>query len=128
LSSPEQVTIDGDGNIWVADSGSGVLKFSPDGDLLAKWDTRGIGDGEFDHPMGIAVDAQGRVFVADQAARVQVFSSDGAYLGRWGSTGFAPGQFGEPAHLVLDGIGHIYVVDLIGDRVQKFRLLPPFGP
>jgi sugar lactone lactonase YvrE len=122
VDRPEQLALDGEGNLWVADaSRRGVQKFSPDGELLAEWDTD-------QRPMGIAIDAEGRVFVSGQGARVQVFSPEGEFLGGWGSRGGDPGEFTEPAHLVLDGMGHIYTVDLFGDHVQKFRLLPPFGP
>jgi streptogramin lyase len=127
LKRPEQLTFDAEGNIWVADSSRGVLKFSPDGELLTKWDPLDAG-GVINPPMGIAIDAEGRVFVSGQGAKVQVISPDGAILGSWGAIGGDPGQFTEPAHLVLDGTGHIYVVDLYAYRVQKFRLLPPLGP
>jgi tripartite motif-containing protein 71 len=127
LARPEQLTLDGDGNLWVADSTNGIFAFSPEGTILRQWDARDA-NGSAYPPMAIAVDAEGRVFVGDQGARVQVFSTDGTFLGAWGGHGTAPGQFTEPAGLVLDGAGHIYVVDLYGFRVQKFRLLPPFGP
>ena len=125
---PEGVALDGDGNLWVADTANRVLKFSPEGNLLAEWDRYGTGDGEFNAPMGMAVDAWGRVFVSDRGQRVQVFSPDGAFLGGWGSPGSEPGQFSDPVGLALDGVGHLYVVEHYGNRVQKFRLLPPLGP
>jgi DNA-binding beta-propeller fold protein YncE len=118
---PEGVALDGAGNIWVADVLGRVLQFAPDGALLATWDAVGSGVGALSTPMGIAVDAQGRVFVSDQSNRVLVFAPDGTFLGAWG-------QFNDPVTLVLDGVGHIYVVEHYGNRVQKFRLLPPFGP
>jgi sugar lactone lactonase YvrE len=124
---PEGVALDGDGNIWVADNGNRVLKFSSEGHLLAQWDRLGTADGELHIPMAIAVDEQGRVFVSDQGNRVQVFAPDGTFLGAWGSPGVEPGQFNDPVGLALDGLGHAYVVEHFGSRVQKFRLLPPFG-
>jgi sugar lactone lactonase YvrE len=128
VSRPEQLALDGDGNLWVADTSRGVQKFSPDGELLAEWDTYEAGGGRFNPPMGLAIDAQGRVFVSGQGRRVQVFSPSGEFLVSWGVSGGDPGEFTEPAYLVLDGTGHIYAVDLFGHRVQKFRLLPPLGP
>jgi sugar lactone lactonase YvrE len=128
VNLPEQMTLDDEGNLWVAQTSAGVLTFSPEGELLGQWSTGGAGEGPYNRPMGIARDAEGRVFVAGQGARVQVFGPDGAYLGGWGSRGREPGQFSEPAHLVLDGRGNLYTVDLFGSRVQKFRLLPPLAP
>jgi DNA-binding beta-propeller fold protein YncE len=125
---PEGVTLDGDGNLWVADNLNRILKFSPDGAPLATWDNAGNGDGELRIPMGIAIDAQRRVFITDQSSRVQVFAPEGAFLGAWGASGIEAGQFIDPAGLALDGSGHIYVVEHYGIRVQKFRLLPPLAP
>jgi DNA-binding beta-propeller fold protein YncE len=128
--SPEQLTLDSDGNIWVADNTNRVLKFSADGNLLRVWENLEL-EGEqwrFMVPMAIAVDEQGRVFVADQSDRIQVFSPEGTLLTAWGSSGGAAGELFDAAGLVLDGQGHIYVVEHYGNRVQKFRLLPPFTP
>jgi DNA-binding beta-propeller fold protein YncE len=125
---PEGLALDSDGNIWVADNYNHVRKFSPDGALLASWDSTGSAAGELNVPMGLAVDAQNRVFVADQGNRVQVFAPDGAFLGSWGSTGSGAGEFIDPVGLALDGAGHIYVIEHSGHRVQKFRVLPPLGP
>jgi DNA-binding beta-propeller fold protein YncE len=125
---PEGVAIDGDDNIWVADSGHRILRFSPNGNLIAAWERFGAGDGELNTPMGLAVDARGRVFVSDHGNRIQVFSGDGAFLGAWGSVGFDAGQFNDPVGLALDGRDSIYVIEHSGGRVQKFRLLAPLVP
>jgi tripartite motif-containing protein 71 len=126
--SPEQLTLDSDGNIWVADNTNRVLKFSPDGDLLRVWKNLDGDQWRFMTPMAIAVDEQGRVFVADQSDRIQVFSPEGELLGAWGSRGSDAGELFDPVRIELDGLGHIYVSDLFANRVQKFRLLPPFTP
>jgi DNA-binding beta-propeller fold protein YncE len=126
--SPEQLTLDRDGNIWVADSTNRVLKFSPDGNLLRVWENLNGEQRRFMAPMAIAVDEQGRVFVADQSTRIHVFSPEGVLLGTWGSSGDDAGGFVDPVGMALDGQGHIYVVELGENRVQKFRLLPPFAP
>jgi sugar lactone lactonase YvrE len=124
---PEGVAVDGAGNIWVADTTDRVLKFSPDGTLLAAWDATSRDAGELNSPMGIAVDGQGLVYVSDQGSRIQVFASDGQFLGAWGSPGLDAGDFVDPVALTLDGGGHLYAIEHFG-RVQKFRLLPPLGP
>jgi DNA-binding beta-propeller fold protein YncE len=124
---PESVAVDSNGNIWAADNFNRVLKFSPQGALLASWDNFVPGAGDLKVPMGLALDAENRVFVADQGNRVQVFAPDGTFIGAWGSSGIHAGQFTDPVGLALDGAGHIYVIEHYGHRVQKFRLLPPLG-
>jgi DNA-binding beta-propeller fold protein YncE len=129
LGTPAGLAVDGDGNLWVAEGGSGVVKFSAEGERLATWNDYGTGEGQFLDSVSVAVDAQGRVFVADLSAdRVQVFSPDGAFLGAWGESGTEAGQFRGPRGLVLDGKGAVYVTEFSGKRVQKFRLLPPLDP
>ena len=125
---PEAVALDSGGDIWVADTSSRILQFAAAGRLLSKWDTVGEGAGELNTPMGIAVDDHGRVFVTDWGAQVQVFSLDGAFLGAWGSHGHDAEAFEDPVAVLLDGQGDVYVAEHRGDRVQKFRLLPPFAP
>jgi sugar lactone lactonase YvrE len=126
--SPEQLTLDSDGNIWVADNTNRVLKFSSDGNLLRVWENLDSDQWRFMEPMAIAVDEQGRVFVADQSDRIQVFSPEGALLGAWESSGSDAGELFDPVRIALDGQGHIYVAEHFGNRVHKFRLLPPFTP
>ncbi|MFN8589890.1 MAG: hypothetical protein U0031_00420 [Thermomicrobiales bacterium] len=129
INSPRGVTVDGEGNIWVTDDSRGVLEFSPDGTLLAAWDGSRDPGGELREPAGIAIDGQNRVFVTDlYSASVKVFSRDGDLLGAWGKAGPDPGQFDMPAAIALDQHGFAYVVDAVGDRLEKFRLLPPLAP
>lgn len=125
---PEQIALDDDGNIWVADNANRIVKFALDGRLLATWDNDDSAGRDLLVPMAIAVDGHGRVYVADQRNRVQVFSPDGRLLGVLGSPGSDEGEFNDVVSLALDDLGHIYVVEHYGHRVQKFRLLPPFGP
>lgn len=125
---PEAVALDRDGDVWVADTSSRILQFAPAGKLRTTWDTAILGAGQLNTPMGIAVDAQDRVFVSDWSKQVQLFAPNGAFLGAWGSRGLATAHFEDPVAVTLDGHGHVYVADHFGDRVQAFRLLPPFAP
>src|SRR5215216_5826071 len=66
------------------------------GNLLAKWDKQGSGDGQFKSLGfgGLAIDAQDHVFVVDNGnRRIQKFDRDGNFLLQWGSNGRDDGQF-----------------------------------
>jgi DNA-binding beta-propeller fold protein YncE len=61
-----------------------IAKFSPDGQVLRTWGSKGNGDGQFDDPTSVAVDATNKVYVADpRNSRIQVFDSDGKFLTKW---------------------------------------------
>jgi DNA-binding beta-propeller fold protein YncE len=76
LNVPAQITLDGDGNLWVADRGNGrVQKFGPAGERLATFGARGTGPGEFLKPTGVALDCRGTLTVTDtDNNRVQQFA------------------------------------------------------
>lgn len=75
LRSPAEVTLDGAGNVWVADRGNDrVVAYSPDGQRLGGFGTRGTGPGQFIEPTGISVDCNGLVTVAEaDNNRIQQF-------------------------------------------------------
>jgi DNA-binding beta-propeller fold protein YncE len=127
LSNPIGLTVDAEDNIWVADLGGSIVKFSPDGERLVTWKDDRTSESRYPSSLSIAVDAQGRVFAADyDGHRIKIFAPDGMMIGEWGELGAGSGAFRSPFGLVLDGKGAIYVADE-ATPVQKFRLLPPFG-
>lgn len=79
---PESVAIDGDGNVYVADSNNDrIQKFSSTGAFIAKWGSAGNGDGQFNDPTGISIDGNWNVYVADSGNnRIQKFTSSGALM------------------------------------------------
>ena len=111
-----------DGNLYIIDwSNNSILKVTPDGKYLAKWGSKGIGEGQFDKPHDVAVDGQGNIFVTDENnCRVQKFSGDGTFITSFGSKGTADGQFDSPGGISVDRQGFVYVTEFYRDRVQKF--------
>ena len=125
---PWGVAVDGDGNIFVADtenqrvqkcrlSGSGYTCTTFAGE------TGVFGDdfGHF-HPLSVTVDQQGRGYVADEwNNRVLVYNANGAYLttiaGGWGTRS---GELRGPSGVAVDADGNVYVTDRDNHRIQKF--------
>lgn len=79
---PRGVAVDGDGNVWVTDTGTHrVRKFGPDGSPIASFGSRGHGPRQFVEPVGIAIGPDGSVFVADAGnARIQKFAPDLSFV------------------------------------------------
>lgn len=93
------------------------------------WGGYGMGEGQFNHPVGIDVDRRGEnVYVTDLFNnRVQRFAPDGRFLLQWGGpgrVGSGEGDFLGPAGVAVapapgaDDV--VYVTDNRNNRVQKF--------
>ncbi|HEY7447383.1 MAG TPA: peptidyl-alpha-hydroxyglycine alpha-amidating lyase family protein [Vicinamibacterales bacterium] len=135
---PHKITVDRDGNLWVADNGSApgkgqqVHKFSPDGKLLMSLGKPGVagpGADEFDQPTEVAVAPNGDIFVADGHsggggatgnARVVKFDKTGKFLKTWGKKGMGPGEFDVLHTLAFDSRGRLFVGDRQNNRIQIF--------
>ncbi|MDH3733731.1 MAG: peptidyl-alpha-hydroxyglycine alpha-amidating lyase family protein [Gemmatimonadota bacterium] len=130
---PHGFHIDPDGNIWATDArgegdlGHQVFKFSPDGELLARLGTAGVGGdgpGEFDQPTDVVVLPSGEFFVTEGHGegnnRVVKFAADGARLMTWGGSGSGPGEFNAPHTIALDSQGRLFVGDRSNNRIQIF--------
>lgn len=126
--SPRGVAVDGEGNVFIPDTGSGTIyKMGPDkaGGPDEMWLARMVTEGI---PMGITLDASGNLYIVDTANNqvgkyiphifpdYQYYTPDTA----WGSFGIGTGQLQRPSSLVADVSGNIYVADAGNDRIQKF--------
>ncbi|MGE0083820.1 MAG: PKD domain-containing protein [Desulfococcaceae bacterium] len=120
--TPNNVIVDTDGYVYVADSGNDqICKLTGEGQFVSKWGKRGEGNGEFKTPYGIAADNKGYIYVTDKDNhRIQKFTSDGIYKIQWGIRGSAEKQFEQPNGIAADSTGDIYIVDAGNHRVQKF--------
>ena len=128
LDLPTGATTDAAGNLYVADSSNlRIIKYSPSGTILAKFDE---GGGTFDAviPTDVAVDSAGNMYVADNL-RVMKLSPTGAFITEWAENGSPvdPESFHfGPQAIELDSAGNVYVADCSstffgGDhRIQKF--------
>jgi sugar lactone lactonase YvrE len=131
--SPHKLTIDKDGNLWVADNGSHqVFKLNQDGKILLTLGKKGVagaGLDEFDAPTEVAVAPNGDVFVGDGHtgggaaignARIMRFDANGKFLKTWGKKGMGPGEFDVIHTIAFDSRGRLFVGDRQNNRIQIF--------
>ena len=130
LYHPRGMGIDADGNLYVADTGGGrIVKFSPDGTVVAKMGGRGSGPGQFSEPTDVVVDSGGQIYVADAGnRRIVRLDAAGGYVSEWG----IPQSVAHDAvHLALDNLGRLFVTDPEGGRLLVYdtagRLLQESG-
>ena len=121
---PWGLAVDGDGNVYVADTWNHrVQKFTAAGEFITQWGRFGqaeTGDA-FWGPRDIALDSEGRVFITDTGnKRIVVFDAEGTFLTEFGEAGLLEGQLDEPVGLAIDAEDRVYVADTWNQRVQVF--------
>ena len=135
FSAPAGVAVDGNGNVYVADSSNHrIRKITANGTVstLAGSGSSGYADGNgtsarFSSPWGVAVDGSGNVYVADSSNhRIRKISPSGIVttLAGSGVAGFANGyrtsaSFNNPFGIAVDGSGNVYVADIGNHRIRK---------
>ena len=128
FSSPTGITLDKDGNIYVADTDNhSIQKLDKSGKFLARWGgDPSSQEGSFYYPRGLAVGPNDVLYIADSGNnRMQKFDLDGNVMQAWGKFGFAwrgadLGRFDVPWGLATDAEGNLYVSDTSNARIQKF--------
>lgn len=137
LDTPTGVAVDGNGNIYIADShnhrirmvragsittiaGTGVAGFSGDGGAAT--------GGELSMPSGVAVDAAGNVYIADtnnhrireiHNGTISTIAGDGEelYAGDGGPATSA--ALDSPTGVAVDAGGNVYIADRLNQRVRE---------
>lgn len=125
LFRPQGISLDRDGNIYVADTFNfRVQSFTPEGQLRFTFGKAGDGPGDFGRPVAVAVDSEGNIYVADSLfSNVQVFDKDGKYIFTIGEEGSDAGKFILPTGIHIDENDRIYVADSGNNCIQVFQYL-----
>ena len=122
---PLRITMDGNGNIYVADTENHrIQQLNRNGNVLLSFGEKGDGDGQFERPIGLAVDSIGNIYVADIGnKKVQKFDSEGTFVLGWGGdgTGLEDGQFNNPVGIAVALSGNVYVADALKHNIQVFN-------
>ena len=97
-----------------------ISVFSPCGDKLRSFGTRGSGQGQLEYTYGVAVDGEGNILVADNGNhRIQKFTAEGQFLTAVGTNGSGPLQFDKVQDITIDTSNNkVYVVDTYNHRIQ----------
>ncbi len=119
------VTVAGDGTIWVGDMGNfRVQVFTPDGTFVMAVPNppQPAPYGGFNQPLGVAVDTQGNFFVADTMnQRVEKFDVHGDFVTAWGERGASEYGFNYPRGIATDPRNDdVVVCDSDNGAVKKY--------
>jgi DNA-binding beta-propeller fold protein YncE len=124
LSRPSGITLDKDGNVFVADAcNHRIQKFDPEGKLLNVFGKMGTNPGELRYPYDIAAGPDGLLYVAEfNNHRVSVWDVDGNFVRHIGGPGAGEMQFANPWSLTVDARGRLLVSDTGNHRIQIIDL------
>ncbi len=146
FNAPQQLALDGNGNLYVADSKNHVIrKITPDGsvtDFAGKSGESGYLDNfalaaKFKSPSGLAFDADGDLLVADKnnhvIRKIIIGGATGVTTvsGDDGNSGYGlEGEgflvlYHQPNRLMFDNDGMLLVSEIGGDRIRKIDIDQP---
>lgn len=132
---PRGVTVDGEGNVYVADTNNFTIrKITPGGivtTLAGQAGSYGSTDGtgseaHFTGPIGVAADTAGNIYVTDSntlrkvtaTGVVTTLAGKPGYYGSADGTGSAA-RFHSPRGIAIDCAGNIYVADTTNSTIRK---------
>ena len=98
-----------------------VYIFDSQDQVVAKFGTRGNGNGEFNLPAGVAFDGDNHLYVVDNGNhRVQKFDDSNKYMLQFGSYGSNNGKLSYPVGITVHN-NRVYVADQGNHRISVFQ-------
>lgn len=142
LQSPAGITLDGDGNLYIADSGNHrIRKVSPDGIIttIAGNGTAGFGgdngsaiQAQLNTPQDVVIDNFGNIYIADtNSNRIRKIAPNGiittiAGTGDYGYSGDdGPAQealLAYPRGIGVGNTGNLFIADTYNNRIRRIDI------
>ena len=97
-----------------------VTIFSPTGEKLRSFGSKGSGHGRFNGPRGVAVDDNGNILVVDLYNNcIQKFTPDGTFITTVGKKGNNLLEFNQPVGIAIHPLNkRVYIADCNNHRLQ----------
>ena len=112
LNNPRGVAVDGQGNIYIADSGNNLIKEWSPGTQQTVTLASGVSN-----PGAVAVDANGNLYVADSGNHaIEEFSA-----GNWQMATLASG-LSNPSGVAVDRQGNVYFSDTGNNAIDEWNV------
>ncbi len=126
---PHAIDLDAKGNVYVADrQNNRIQEFDARGKFLKEWKEK-----SFANLYSLTIDKRNQHLLAVdyliimdtiiKGSNIMEFDSTGNLLSKFGRSGFYDGPLCRYHDIAVDNEGNIYVGDILGNRVQKFRLI-----
>lgn len=111
--------VDEKGNIYLCSPNPMVIKYDPQGNIIAKWKDYSEEDGMFSQPWAMAINKRGDVYVYDSSFRMQIFDSEGNFVTKWDfSSEEFPPDLSEARYvekIAFDSLNNVFLLSYASD-------------